>query len=360
MWEWSYAKEPFDMKLLVIRFIKNIWIPVVAALLGAAIIGGSYFLVADVFGGPDTYEVTSTYYVEYGIAPETGNEYTYINYVSWNNWIKTDYFVENIWSCALEEGLEPEKYGIEKDDLKAFLFGDLPSDLHMPTSKVTTGDPELTKILSVAVEKAFGMFAEDQKEIENIKVVDTTDVTVSDKNIRTFRACVLGGVLGAFFALIVMFLYYIADDGIYVPATFACRYGIPVLGTVAGYGEEMHLGKGTAEDVAYRFKECKTIAVTSVEEETDLKAVAALLQDMEKEFICIPSILQVPEAAEKLRETDGILLLAESGICNGKQIEKALYQLKVQDCKVEGVLLTGVDERLLKTYELTGYRGKNR
>lgn len=363
MWEWSYAKEPFDMKLFVIRFMKNIWIPIVAALLGAAIIGGGYFLAVDVFGGPDTYEVTSTYYVEYGKDPETGNEYTYINYASWDNWLKTDFFVGNIWSCALEEGLDPEKYGIEKDDLKTFLFGDLPSDLRMPTSKVTTGDPELTKILSGAVEKAFGMFAESQKEIDSIKVVDTTDVKVSDKNIRTFRACVLGGVLSAFFALIIMFLYYIADDGIYVPGTFACRYQIPALGSVSGFGEEIYLHKGTVENVAYRFKDCKTVAVTSVEEDTDLKAVATLLEkeeNGEKQYICIPSILQVPEAAEKLREADGVLLLAAGGVCNGKQIEKALYELKVQDCPVKGVLLTGVDETLLKTYELTGYRGKNR
>ena len=363
MWEWNYAKEPFDMKLFIIRFLKNIWIPVVAALLGAAIIGGGYFLVVDVFGGPDTYEVTSTYYVEYGKDPETGNEYTYINYASWDNWIKTDYFVDNIWSFALEEGLEPEKYGIEKKDLKGFLFGDLPSDLRMPTSKVTTGDPELTRILSVAVEKAFVVFADDQKEIDAITVVDTTDVTVSDKNIRTFRACVLGVVLGAFAAFIIMFLYYIADDGIYVPATFACRYGVPALGCVAGFGEELHLLKGTAENVSFRFKDCKQIAVTSVEEDTDLKAVSTLLEKADKakkQYVCIPSILQVPEAAEKLREADGVLLLAESGICNGKQIEKTLYQLKLQDCKVEGVLLTDVDETLIKTYELTGYRGKNR
>lgn len=363
MWEWNYAKEPFDMKLFIIRLIKNIWIPVIAALLGAAIIGGGYFLIVDVFGGPDTYEVTSTYYVEYGKDPETGNEYTYINYASWDNWIKSDYFVGNIWTSALENGLEPEKYGIGKKDLENFLFGDLPSDLRMPTSTVTTGDPELTRILSVAVEEAFVMFAEMQKEIDAIRVVDTTDVTVSDKNIRTFRACVLGAVLGAFAALIIMFLYYIADDSVYLPQTFASRYGIPALGSAAGYGENLHLLKGTAENVAYRFKDCKTVAVTSVEEETDLKAVATLLENAakeEKQYVCIPSILQVPEAAEKLREADGVLVLAESGVCNGKQIEKTLYQLKVQDCKVRGALLTDVDETLIKAYELTGYRGKDR
>lgn len=363
MWEWNYAKEPFDMKLLVIRFMKNIWIPVVAALLGAAIIGGGYFLAADVFGGPDTYEVTSTYYVAYGKDPETGNDYTYINYASWDNWIKTDYFTENIWNAALEEGLEPEKYGIEKADLKGFLSADLPSDLRMPVSTVKTEAEELTLILAEAVEKAFVIFGEEQREIEELRVVDTTQVSLTDKDVRTLRACILGGVLALFFALTGMLLYFIADDGIYLPQVFSCRYGIPALGAEAENEEGNHLLKGTAENAAYCFRDCETVAVTAVEAETDLLSIAALLQTADRQkrqYICIPSILQVPEAAEKLREADGVLLLARAGKGNGKQIEKVLHQMKIQDCLVKGVLLTGADEKLIRLYERTGYRGEGR
>lgn len=363
MWEWKYAREPFDMKLLLIRLMQNIWIPIIAALLGAAIIGGGYFLAEDVFGGPDTYEVTSTYYVEYGKDPETGNDYTYINYASWDNWVKTDYFTENIWNAALEEGLEPEKFGIEKGDLKGFLSADLPSDLRMPTSTVKTKEAELTGILAKAVEKAFVLFGEEQREIDKLRVVDTTEVSLTDKDIRTLRACILGGVLAVFFALTGMLLYFIADDGIYLPQVFSCRYGIPALGTAADNGEGIYLLKGTAENVAYCFRDCKTVAVTAVEEETDLLSVTSLLEKTEnkgQQYICIPSILQVPEAAEKLRETDGVLLLVKAGNGNGKQIEKALYQMKIQDCPVKGVLLTDGDEKLIRLYERTGYREGSR
>ncbi len=362
MWEWNYAKEPFDMKLLVIRLIKKIWLPVLAALLGAAVVGGGYFLVADVFGGPDTYEVTSTYYVEFATDPDTGNSYTYINSTSWNTWITTDYFVDNIWEAALESGLKPESYDVERQDLFGFLKADLPSDLRMPVSTVTTGNPELTRSLAQAVEKAFLTFAQDQKEIESIRVVDTEDVKVSDKDIRTLRACVLGAVLGAFFALTGLLLCLIADDGVYLPQIFVRRYGIPALGGTAGYGQELHLLQESLENIKYVFRDCKTVALTSVEEDTDLKAVEALLKSEASlpEFTCIPGLLQVPEAAERLREKDGVLLLAEAGVCNGKQIEKMLHQLKVQDCAVRGVLLTDVDEKLVKLYERTGYWGKNR
>lgn len=362
MWEWNYAKEPFDMKLLVLRFIRNIRIPVIAALLGAAIIGGAYFLIADVFGGPDTYKVTSTYYVEYAQDPGTGTEYTYINYATWDEWIKSDYFGENIWSAALEAGLEPEKYGIEKKDLEQFLSADLPSDLRMPISVVETESEELTGILAGAVEKAFVLFAEAQREINELTVVDTTEVSLADKDIRTLRACILGAVLAVFAACIWMLLYYIADDGIYLPKTFSCRYDIPALGAVTGFGGAQSLLKGTAENVTYRFKDCGKVAITAVEEDTDLKAIEKLLKESgaDKDYVCVPSVLQVPEAAEKLREADGVLLLVQACVCNGKLIEKALHQLKIQNCKVEGVLLTDADRNLIKAYEGIGYRGKNR
>jgi len=355
MWEWNYAKEPFDMKLLVLRFLKKIWIPVIAALLGAAIIGGGYFLVYDVFGGPTEYEVTSSYYVEYGTDPQTGNEYTYINYASWDSWVRTDWFVDRIWEEAVKEGLDAEKYGISKQDLPAFLSADLPSDLRVPESTVRTTDPELTAALAPAVEKAFVLFAEEQKEIDDIRVVDTSDVSVAFRDIRTFRACVLGAALALFFTVVIMLVCFIMDDGIYLPKVFSCRYQIPALGAVCGFGEEMHLTKGTAENVAYRARDCQKVGITAVEEDTDLKAVAGLLG--EKNFICIPSILQVPEAGGKLREMDKVLLLVRAGVCNGKMIEKALHELAVQDVKVEGVLLSEADEGLIRAYELTGYRG---
>ncbi len=356
MWEWNYGKEPFDMKLTVLRFVKNIWIPVIAALLGAAIVGGGYFLVRDVFGGPEEYAVTSTYYVEYGTDPQTGNEYTYTNAASWNNWIVTDWFVDRIWDSAVENGLQPEKYGVTKQDLPTFLSADLPTDLRIPTSKVTTTDPELTGILAEAVEEVFVSFADAQKEMDAIRVVDTTEVYVVDKDIRTLRACILGAVLGLFFAVVGMLLYLVMDDGIYLPETFSCRYGIPALGAVYETNDGLELSKGTEENVAYLVKDCESVAVTSVEEDTDLKAVASLFKD--KEYVCVPGILQVPEAVEKLRGFSGVLLLAQAGVCNGKKIEHVLHELKVQDCKVLGVILTDADERLIGMYRMTGYRGE--
>ncbi len=356
MWEWNYGKEPFDMKLLVLRLIKKIWLPIFAALLGAIIVGGSYFLAREVFGEPDEYQITSSYYVEYGTDPQTDQAYTYINYATWNSWITTDWFVDRIWDEAMAGGLKPEAYGIVKTDLPGFLFADLPSDLRMPISVVTTENPELTEHLAEAVEKVFLLFAEEQKEIVSIRVVDTTDVALVDQDIRTLRACILGAVLAVFFCLTGMLLYFITDDAIYLPEQFSCRYGIPAVGAICGCGEKAKLLEGTAENVAYKVRGCNVVALTSVEEETDLKAAAALLTG--EGYVCIPSVALVPEAAEKIREADGVLLLVQAGVPNGKKIAHVLHELQVQDCKVDGVILVDADEKLIQAYRMTGYRGK--
>lgn len=360
MWNWSNAKEPFDLKLMVLRLMKNIWIPIIAALLGAAIIGGGYYLKNVVWGGETRYELTQTYYVEYGTDPQTGNEYTYINDASWNNWVKTDWFTDRIWEIALKAGMKPEAYGITKQELPGFLTADLPTDLRVPTATVETPDKELTAILGEALEQTFFAFGEEQKEIDAIRLVDETEVSVAERDIRTLRACILGAVLALFFTLLIMLLWFIADDSVRIPETFAFRYGIPMLGAVTEGKDGKKLTVETAENINYVFRDALQsegqIAVTAVESETDLAAVAALLP--EAEYVCIPGILQVPEAAEKLREAKGILLLVQAGAGNGKTVEQVLHNLKVQDCVVTGALLTDADERLLQAYRRPGYRRK--
>lgn len=358
MWEWNYAKEPFDLKLMILRLLKKIWIPALAALLGAAVVGGGYYVQKVVLGGPDQYEVTSTFYVEYGTDPQTGNQYTYINDASWKSWVLTDWFTDKIWEEALAAGMDPERFQIEKTDLPGFLTAALPTDLRMPTGTVRTPDADLTAALGNALEQAFIAFAGEQKEIDNIKVVDTAPVTVWDRDVRTLRACILGAVLFAFFTLLYMFVRFCTEDSIHIPETFTFRYGIPMLGAVTGSGPDMELTAGTAENITYVFRDKKKIAVTAVEPEADLQAAAHILP--EASYVCVPGTKQEPEGAAELRDADGILLLVKAGARNGKAIEHMLHYLKIQDCWVDGALLYGADKRLLAAYCLPGIWGKSR
>ena len=60
MREWPYAKEPFDTKLFVLRFIKKIHWVLIGMLIGAVLVGGGYYIKKVVLGGPVEYEITTT------------------------------------------------------------------------------------------------------------------------------------------------------------------------------------------------------------------------------------------------------------------------------------------------------------
>jgi 6-phosphogluconate dehydrogenase len=127
-----------------------------------------------------------------------------------------------------------------------------------------------------------------------------------------------------------------------------------VLGTVCGYDEGAKLLDGSIENIVYKTSECNVVALTSVEEDTDIVTVKNLLKN--DKYLCMPAITQVPEAISKLREADGILLLVQAGVANGKKVEHVLHELCIHDCSVQGVILVDADEGLIKAYRMTGYR----
>lgn len=348
MWECSYAKEPFDLKLLVIQFVYKIWIPILAALLGAAIFGGGYYLKNVTFGEVEKFQQTSRYYVEYGMDPVVGNEYTYINAATWNAWVTTDLFVDMILDNS-----DIQKYSLTKADLQEYLSADLQSDLRIPTSTVITESKELTEKLGNAVEEAFRKFGEEQKEIVKIDVVDTSGVTQVKADVRTFRAIILGGCIGLFFSLAILLIYFVADDSILVQGTFSYRYGIPMLGIVYS---TLDCSEELNENMKYVIGDSMITAITAVEPEIDLAGAAEVLS-IDK-YVCIPSVLQVPEAAGKLREADKVILFVEAGAHNGKRIEAALHYLKVQDCKVDGAILYNGNKALVTAYNFSVFRRK--
>ncbi len=347
MWEAKYAKEPFDLKLVVLCFAKKIWIPILAAFIGAAVFGGGYFVKNVVFGGPVTFEMTSQYYVEYGIDPQVGNEYTYINSETWNGWVTTDYFIQ-----LVLENENVSKYALSKTDFQQYFSATLATDLRIPSSKVVTQSKEMTADLGKALEEAFVAFGEKQKEINEITVVDSTEVTQTKADIRTMRATILGGLIGLFFACVIMLLYFLIDDSIYVPATFSYRYGIPMLGVIfAGLKTSTEL----EENISYVLGKEGKIAVTALEPEIDLTEAAQAMNL--GSYVCVPSPEQLPEAARILREAEKVVLLIEAGAHNGKRIETLLQYLKTQDCKIDGAVLYNGDEHLIAAYCYSGFRG---
>lgn len=346
MLEIKYAKEPFDFKLFILRFFQKIWMVPVAMIIGAVLVGGCNYLTKVVFGGPVKYEITSSYYVDYYMDPETGQIFTHYNKATWESIITTDWFTDRIWEHAKELGMVPENYNIQKEDVAKFLSADLLTDVHIPNSMVVTEWPELTEVLNKAVQLTFMDFGEQQEEILGVRVIDETALQEKDRDDRTFRACILGAVMGAFVVCFGLTFVIISDDSLIVPDTFTYRYGIPMLG-VLGKGEES-LSEETIVNLQYRFKEQKKVAVIGLSAEEDIPKVS-----LPKEFENIMAE-DLADGYEKMRQADGVLLWLEAGKRNSKVIEHLLHELALQDIGVTGALLYNGDRKLLKVY----YMGK--
>ncbi len=354
MWECNYAKESLDLKLLILRFMKKIWIPIIAALFGAAVFGGGHFIKNVIFAGEPRYEKVSIYFVEYTEQAVNNNEYYYINDFTWNEWVHTDEFLDRVMTT-----IEGSGYQVTKEEMSQYFGANLPSDLRMPYSTVTTYDPELTEVLGKALEQAFVVFGENNSEMNSIRVSNSGEVQRVQPDVRTLRAVILGAVIGLFAALVILLIRFLLDDSIYIPGTFTYRYQIPMLGVLFAKAKDKANGM-LAENVNYIFRGKKQIAVTSVEAGTDIEAAVKMLPREDFVYICVPSPEQTPEAAKCLREADGVLLLVESGAGNGKRIEKVLDFLKTQDISVQGAVLWNGDAFLNRIYYGAGFGGKKK
>ena len=99
MWECNYGKEPLDIRLLVLRFLRRSPVILIAALLGAFCVGGPYFLVKVTFGPAKEYEAVTDFYIDYAVQ-ENGEEYTYFNQTTWTQLITDDVFTDKILTTA--------------------------------------------------------------------------------------------------------------------------------------------------------------------------------------------------------------------------------------------------------------------
>lgn len=349
-----YGKEPCDLRLIILRLLQNLKMIVAITTLGTIVFGGSYYVKNIVFVSEKYYTATSSYYVEYGIDPQVGNQYTYINGVSWDNWIKTEEFLSEISGFMKSE--------VGEEELKQYLSAALPSDLRMPTTTVTTTDPDLSVEIAEAVEQSFILFADKQKEIDGIRVVDSArEAKLIVPDVRPIRAFVLGGMLSFLFVLGIYLLKIIGDDSIWLPITISRRYGLKTVGT--------ENSKELKENLQYFFQGKRKIAVTSVTQQADAvsitKSIAKLCQSEEiengtidivvennksREWIPVPSPILCPEVVKNLREADGILLVVQAGSHAGKQLEFMIEYLRQQDCKITCVILSGANEKLIQYY----------
>lgn len=353
MWECSFAEEPVDFKLLVLFFLKKIWICIAAVLAGALLIGGGYFVKNVVLAPEKEYQTVGEVYVDYVWEDAYGISRSNLNEGEWKALVKTDLFVEYI-----RERLAGQGIVLEKPFIRESVDAALVSDSRIVTTTVITDSPELSAVIGSALQEALLLFGEDNSRIERIRVLtEPVESRIVVHDIRTLQAAVLGAVLGGLLSLAAMLWCFVVDDSIYIPASFERRYHIPMLGTAAS--------KDLAVNFNYLLREGGSIAVTAVSKDIPVEEVTAFLQEKaadagnkeaDKEgksgvFLrACGCVEEEPESAEELRRAKSVILVTASGRRDGKRIEKTLAFLKKQDVAVSCAFLWDADEKLIKRY----------
>ena len=338
MQESNYAREPVDLKLLVLRLVRQAgWILGVTAL-GMLLFGGGYYLKKVVLSAK-LYAAESLYQVEYEAAPEDVPS-VYINNATWDTWMGTKEFLDLVY----EELAGSEDANIDRETMKTYLSADLKSNLMMPNTVVTTKDPGLSLRLAAAVERAMQRFPSLQEGlIKRVDVVDPAGRATLVNDARPLNALILSGVVTFFLTLVLLSIKELGDDSIRLPKYLESRYGLKTPGSLKSFG--------FAENMRYLLRDCKRIGILAAWGQPSEEAVATVKKVCdEQEVIPFLDIRRSPEAAEKLRELDGLVIAADSGRGAGKHLEEILEYLKVQDCPVKAAFLQDADETLLGWY----------
>lgn len=351
----NYGKEPFDLRLTVLRLLRNLDILLVATLVGTLLFGGGYYVKNVMLRGEQNYAVTSTYKVEYVVDPNEVGAY-YINEMSWNTFVDSKEFVDAVQlhlaelTVAFDSNVE-----FTNAELENMISATLASDLRVPATTVTTNSPEMAVLVAEATQLAMvNEFVENTKEIVSIKVIDPAlEAGEVIPDVRPVRAFILSAVLSAFFALLILLLCEIADDSIWLPVTLRKRYGLVCVGTVHR--------KEFAANVSYLFSGKEKCAVCCVDDEMNPNETIELLNTVQLgankqtegcdiTWFAAPTPILCPETGEVLRQADGVLLVVRAGSHVGKPLEYVLEYMEQQECKITAALLWDADETLIDAY----------
>jgi len=336
MWKVPYAKEPFDLKLNLMLLAKKWWVLLVSSILGVLLVGGPYFLKHVVYAPAREYEMVLDFKIDYA-ENSTGEEYTYFNQSTWYQLLKDDVFTDKVlqylqaddWAIVDNASNPDMESSLTKEDVRSFMEGTLLSDTRIVTATVRTHNPELTAAIADALEKAFYDFGKETKEIDAIHTWQKPEqATLVVRDVRLFRACMLGLILFDFVTLLVMLCKAVLDDSIYVPSTFEKRYQVPMIGC---YSSTKECAVSAEFGVLARQYLDKNTILVMIDEKIEL---SKLNQALKAEDIEVHDLIKLAdsalnsrmtdEEASRIREATSILLAVKSAGHNGRVIEYAL------------------------------------
>ena len=383
----KYTDETLNLRSFYLRFLKKIWILPIAALIGAILAGGIYYLVTVTFGPERRYEAQARFHLTYSddayIRNAEGERVLdWYNGATWTNFIFNDHdFLLELVKNLKEEGVDIsqermkvleaaggpdisnqlqalEEVGVDviKDESKINVKGDIISNERFLLVTINETDKELVEKLTDAFIKSLESYPtyNESKAFESIVCMSKSDVYLEKADNRMGVAIVFGAILAVVLAFFAVLLLDAVDEAVYVPEDCEKRYGCPVLGTVFAGSEVSDLLRGELAGLYDKYAADKEnllfISSDAADDasfsEKDLESVKKTLgSEYDNKLSKVKAI-----SASEIGAADGAILAVPYGKKNAAMTEHLISQLKKIECPVLGIIFTRADLKFIKRY----------
>ena len=383
----KYTDETLNLRSFYLRFLKKIWILPIAALIGAILAGGIYYLVTVTFGPERRYEAQARFHLTYSddayIRNAEGERVLdWYNGATWTNFIFNDHdFLLELVKKLKEEGVDIsqermkvleaaggpdisnqlqalEEVGVDviKDESKINVKGDIISNERFLLVTINETDKELVEKLTDAFIKSLESYPtyNESKAFESIVCMSKSDVYLEKADNRMGVAIVFGAILAVVLAFFAVLLLDAVDEAVYVPEDCEKRYGCPVLGTVFAGNEVSELLRGELAGLYDKYAADKEnllfISSDAADDasfsEKDLESVKKTLgSEYDNKLSKVKAI-----SASEIGAADGAILAVPYGKKNAAMTEHLISQLKKIECPVLGIIFTRADLKFIKRY----------
>ena len=331
----SYMKQLIDWKRIWVLFGKKIWLIVLVTIAGAFIGALGYKLVETVTSEGQFYRVSSDYYIFFN---EDDNGVDYYNAYTWDNILRDDPVVDVV--------MENIPSHISREEVKAAVTGEMVSDYRVLTVHVTSLDSEAVQIIADAYEVGLVEFANRIDLLNKIELWSQGEIVPVIENDYMINVGLFSGVASFCLILLLVSVFYILDDSIYLEKDFTQRFTIPFLGMITK-ARSPRCKQELKDNLAYICKEGDTYHLVAWDNQIDMETVDTL-QEMQPSIK--GSVSVQGKDLDVLRASDGAILVLPWAGKNGRIAKQLVCFLEKQDITIAGAVLTDADDTFLKAY----------
>ena len=313
----GYMEQGLDLKRLVLVLGRKLWFILVGAIIGAALGGLTYKVVTNITNGEPEYRASADYYITFF---KEGADY--FNAYTWDGILRDDPIVDYALTLLPSD--------ITKEMVKESVSGEMLGDYRILTVHVNASSKELADTIAKAYQESLWNFGQEMELLDEVTLWSQEDAVEFEKNNKTGNAAFLGSLIAVLLVIFALLFYYVLEDACYVERDGELRFELPVYGLLTRK-QDVRQQKILNDNLIYAFNG------------TEIETWNG-------------EILPTTEDYERLRKIDNLLINISWGRNNGRQVERVLYQMKLQGCDVKGIIITEAEDAFVKAYYAVGGR----